>query len=143
MVRLILVIVTVLFTLVIHEWIHGLVYRLLGYRVTFGVSAHLFAAYAAAFGQWQTRNHNIIAALAPLLVLTMVCIPLMALPNQAIAWLALTALMMNTSGAVGDLYLVWRLLRLPRETLLYDVDEKTMLIYTPHVRAAPVEKEAG
>ena len=56
---------------------------------------------------------------------------MLALPNTIIVWLALIALMMNTGGAVGDLYLVWRLLRLPRETLLYDVDVKTMLIYVP------------
>ncbi|MBN1579956.1 MAG: DUF3267 domain-containing protein, partial [Anaerolineae bacterium] len=129
LVQLVLVVATVLITMVIHELVHGLAYRLLGYRVTFGVSVHLFAAYAAAFGQWQTRDHNIVAALAPLVVLTLLCIPMLALPNTVIVWLALIVLMMNTSGAVGDLYLVWRLLHLPRKTLLYDVDVKTMLIY--------------
>jgi hypothetical protein len=129
LVKLLLAVITVLLTIVVHELIHGVALRLLGYRVTFGISLHLFAAYAAAFGQWQTRNHNILVALAPLLSLTIVCVPLLALPNSAIVWLALIVLMMNTSGAVGDLYLVWQLLRLPRETLLYDVDVKTMLIY--------------
>lgn len=134
LVKLFLVVVTVLAIMVVHELVHGVAYRLLGYRVTFGVSTHLFAAYAAAFGQWQTRNHNIVVALAPLVVLTGVCTPLLALPNSTIVLLALAALMMNTGGAVGDLYLAWRLSRLPRETLLYDVDVKTMLIYMPDAK---------
>ena len=61
---------------------------------------------------------------------------LLALSNSTIVLLALASLMMNTGGAVGDLYLVWRLLRLPRETLLYDVDVKTMLIYMPDVKSS-------
>ena len=47
---------------------------------------------------------------------------------------AVTALMMNTAGAVGDMYLAWRLLRMPRATLLYDKDVKTMLVYRPEGR---------
>jgi hypothetical protein len=125
------VVVTVLATTTIHELIHGVAYRLLGYRVTFGVSGHLLAAYAAAFDQWQTRNHNLVVALAPLVALTGILVPLLAVRNRVVVLVAVTALMMNTAGAVGDIYLAWRLLRMPRATLLYDRDVKTMLIYQP------------
>jgi hypothetical protein len=120
---------TVLATTTVHELVHGAAYRLLGYRVTFGVSGHLLAAYAAAFDQWQTRNHNLIVALAPLVALTGILLPMLAVESRVVVLVAVTALMMNTAGAVGDLYLAWRLLRMPRATLLYDIDVKTMLIY--------------
>jgi hypothetical protein len=122
---------TVLATVVVHELVHGLAYQLLGYKVSYGASLRLFAAYAAAFGQWQRRNHNLIVALAPLLGLTLLLLPLLALPNPMVALVVFTALLFNTGGAIGDLYLAWRLLRLPPATLLYDVDVSTMLIYRP------------
>jgi hypothetical protein len=128
------VVVTVLATTTIHELLHGAAYQLLGYRVTFGVSGHLLAAYAAAFDQWQTRNHNLIVALAPLVALTGTLVPLLAVKNRVVVLVAVTVLMMNTAGGVGDVYLAWRLLRMPRATLLYDRDVKTMLVYRPQDR---------
>ncbi len=128
---LLIALVTVLATTIVHELVHGGVYRWLGYRVSFGVSRHLLAAYAAVFGQWQTRNHNIIAALGPIVGLTAILFPLLCTPNQAIASVGLIGLLMNISGSVGDVYLVWRLLNMPRRTLLYDMDVKTMLVYAP------------
>jgi Putative zincin peptidase len=126
-----LVVLTILITVVVHELIHGLVYQLFGYRVTYGASLQLMAAYAGAFGQWQRRDHNIVVGLAPLLVLSVLLIPLLASSSPALVLVGFTALLFNTSGAVGDLYLAWRLLRLPRATLLYDVDPQTMLIFLP------------
>lgn len=126
-----LVLLTILVTVVGHEWIHGFAYQLLGYRVTYGASLKLLAAYAAAFGQWQRRRDNLIVALAPLVVLTLALVPLLGVPNRVVVVVAFTALLFNTSGAVGDLYLAWRLLRLPRGTLLYDVDPTLMLIARP------------
>ena len=130
-ISLMIVVVTVVATAILHEFVHCVAYKLLGYKVTFGVSRRLVAAYAAAFGQWQTRNHNIIAALAPLVVLTGIFSPLLATRNREVLLIAVATLMMNTAGATGDLYLTWRLLQMPKTTLLHDVDIKTMLIYLP------------
>ncbi|MCI0393704.1 MAG: DUF3267 domain-containing protein [Chloroflexi bacterium] len=128
---LLLVLATVLLGVLVHEAVHGLAYRLLGYRVTFGANLRLFAAYAAAFGQFQKRNHNLVVALAPLLVITAVMVPLLAAPDHTVSLVALAMLLFNTGGAVGDLYLAWRLLRWPAAALLYDVNPKTMLVYLP------------
>jgi hypothetical protein len=125
------VFLAVVITIIVHEWVHGLVYRVLGYRVSYGLSWRMGAAYAAAFSQWQKRDHNLLAALAPLVLLTPLLITLLAVPNQLLNLAAFAALIFNTSGAVGDLYLSWRLLRLPKDALLYDIDPKTMLIYLP------------
>lgn len=119
-------------TLVVHELIHGIVYRLLGYRVSYGVSFQLGAAYAAAFGQFQKRGHNLISAVMPLLVITLIGVPLLTLPDsRVLAMCAFIMLLINTSGAVGDLYISYRLLHMPRETLLYDVSIDSMLIFYP------------
>ena len=128
---LVIVIFTIIGTLVVHELIHGAVYSLMGYRVRYGISPRHLAAYAGVFGQWQERDHNILAALATLVILTIIIFPLLAVPNQVIVLVAFTVLLVNTAGAVGDLYLSWRLLRMPRLTLGYDIDPQTMLTYKP------------
>jgi len=122
---------TAMLTIVVHELIHGIVLRLFGYRVSFGVEYRLFVAYAAAFRQIQTRNHALMTALAPVVIITTIMLPLLALPNPGVVVAAFAALLTNTAGAVGDVYLTWRLLRLPRQTLLYDVDPSQMLIFVP------------
>jgi hypothetical protein len=128
---LVLLLVAAPLTIVVHELIHGLAFRAFGYRVTYGVAWHLGAAYAGAFGQFQRRRHMFVVALAPLLALTAMCLPLLAAPNRAVVIVAFMVLILNTGGAIGDLYLVWRLLRLPRTTLLYDVDTNNMFIFEP------------
>lgn len=120
-------------TLVVHELLHGAVYTLLGYRVSYGFSAKLGAAYAAAFGQYQKRWHNLVAAATPLVVMTLVGVPLLTVPeSRVLAMSAFIVLLINTSGAVGDLYIMYRLLRMPRYTLLYDIHIDKMLIYYPN-----------
>lgn len=126
-----LVLVTIIVTVIVHEGIHGLVYQLFGYKVSYGASLHLFAAYAGAFGQWQRRNHNIFVALAPLVLLTLFLIPGLSFAQPVVVLITFTALLFNIGGAVGDIYLAWYLWRLPRTTLLYDVDVSTMLIFLP------------
>jgi hypothetical protein len=126
----VLVLAALPFTIVVHELIHGVVFGLLGYNVKYGIAPALGAAYAAAFGQWQKRNHNAVAAAAPLVVLTAIGIPLLTVPG-VLSNIAFMVLLINTSGAVGDAYILYRLARMPRGTLLYDISIETMLIYYP------------
>jgi hypothetical protein len=107
-------------TVVVHELIHGL-----------AIAWRLGAAYAGAFGQFQRRKDMFVVALAPLGVLTALLIPLLMVPSRPVVVTAFMMLVLNTGGAVGDLYLVWRLLRLPRASLLYDVDTQHMFIFEP------------
>ncbi|WP_158057821.1 DUF3267 domain-containing protein [Halorussus halophilus] len=117
-------------TFVVHELVHGTVYKLLGYRVSYGVAINIGALYAAAFGQFQTRRDNVLCAMAPLAVFTVVLTPLLAGPLP-VALLAFFVLVVNTSGAIGDLYITWRLLRMPPGTLLYDVDARHSYVFYP------------
>jgi hypothetical protein len=126
-----IMIATIIITILVHELIHGLTYRLLGYTVTYGADLKLVAAYAAAFGQFQKRNHNLMVALAPLIVLTPLFLLLLGSTNSTIVLIGYMGLLFNTSGAIGDLYLTWRLLHWPTSALLYDVNPSTMLVYLP------------
>ena len=121
----------VILTIIVHEAIHGLVYARLGYKVTYGLSGQLGAAFAAAFQQFQTRNHNLVVALAPLLVLTSLGLLLLTSSNLLVQRLGFTIALFNTGGAIGDLYLPYRLLRLPQQALLYDANEREMYILLP------------
>lgn len=110
-------------TVIAHEGLHGLAYRALGYEVTYGVSLPAGAFYAAAFGQYQAREHVIRVALAPLVTITAVATPLLVVAPAPVAVAALIALAFNAAGSIGDLLVVWRLSRLPAGTLLFD-DER-------------------
>lgn len=117
-------------TLLVHEAIHGLVFRRLGYRVSYGFEPRIPALYTAAFGQFVTRRDNMLVGIAPLVVISLVGIQLLAGP-MPVALAAYFALLVNTSGAVGDLYLLWRLWRMPPETVLYDTDIKHSYVFEP------------
>jgi predicted neutral ceramidase superfamily lipid hydrolase len=128
---MIMVLLTGLATMMAHELLHGVAYRALGYRVTYGLSLHPIAAYVAAFGQWHRRNRSIATALAPTVVLTAVCTPLLTLSSPTAVLVGLIALSVNASAVVGDLYLAWCLFRMPQGTLFYPVDMETTLVYVP------------
>jgi len=121
-------------TVLAHELIHGLVLRHYGYRVSYGLEWRVMAVYAGAFGQFQTRNHALIVALAPLVIISILMAPLLAVPNHYVVSVAFSVLLTNTPGAVGDVYLVARLLHLPRRSLLYDLDPVRMLVFVPACR---------
>lgn len=121
----------VLVLVVVHEGVHGLVYRLRGYDVSYGVAPQIGAVYAAAFHQFQTREDNLVVGIAPLLVLDALLLAVLFVPVPVVAFAAFLGLVFNTAGAAGDLYLVARLLALPRGTLLYDSDIRHMYVFYP------------
>ena len=124
-------IIATIMTMVVHEMIHAAVLRAYGYRASFGIVWRLLVAYAAAFQQLQRREHALVTALAPIVVITAVTLPLLAAPNHYSVIVAFVVLVTNTAGAIGDLYLAWQLVRLPRRALLYDVDPTQMVIFLP------------
>lgn len=112
-----------------HEAVHGLVMRAFGARPRYGIKWELLAAYATAAGHLFRRDQFLLIALAPLLTLT----PLLWLaawwtPAGAV-WMALAlAGILNTVGAVGDLFMSWKALAHPRTALVLD-EEDGMRVY--------------
>ena len=118
-------------TLGIHEAIHVVVIRVYGYDASCGLLWRQLAAYAGAFGQWLPRRHALLITLAPLIIITIIALPLLAAAQRLLVVVGFSTLLANTSGAAGDLYITWQLLRLPRQALIYDVDATHMLIGMP------------
>jgi hypothetical protein len=131
---MLIIVLAIVLMFVVHELIHGMVMRVFGYQVSYGIGWHMGGFYTAAFQQFVTRDHAIIIALAPLLVITPLgLVVMLLLPVWFGVIVALMVVICNTAGAVGDMYLTWRLLWLPCATLLYDVSIQRMLIYEPHI----------
>jgi hypothetical protein len=117
----------IVFTAICHEGIHGLAYRYFGYDVEYGFADGGF--YTAAPQQIHTREESLWITVAPLLVLTVVGLFLLALPSTSLGYVSLTVLVLNTSGSIADLEQLWRLLVLPSGTLICDAD--ATYIYLP------------
>ena len=118
-------------TVGVHEAIHVVIIRVFGYHPSCGFMWRQLAAYAGAFGQWQLRRHALLITLAPLVVITAVAIPLLGAAHRSLVVVGFSVLLANTSGVAGDLYVTWRLLWLPSQALIYDVDPTQMLIGVP------------
>ncbi|WP_276271147.1 DUF3267 domain-containing protein [Haloarcula litorea] len=106
-----------------HEWLHGLAIRYYGGEARYGVGvAHFVLPYAYATTDHEfTRNQFVVVLLTPLVVLTLVGVPLMIACRWG--WLVVP-LALNAAGSVADLWMA-----------------STMLGYPPHVRA--VDHEDG
>lgn len=116
-------------TLILHEAVHGLGFRLLaGVRPVFAFrGTH---AYAAAPGWFIRRNPYLAIGLAPFIVLSLLAIGLLAVvPLPVIPYLILAAVM-NASGSVGDLWVAVLLLRQPKNALAADAGDE-ITIYAP------------
>lgn len=116
---------------VFHELCHGVVYQWYGYDVKYGVYWRFGAAYAAVFHQFHTREHNLGVGIAPLVIITVICLPLLAVPIPLVATVAFFVLVLNTAGAVGDIYAFWRFYRLPQGTVFYDINMDNMYVFEP------------
>jgi hypothetical protein len=123
--------VVIVVTTVVHELIHGVVAGRYGYTVTYGAAPHMGAFYATPFHQFVTREHLIPVALAPLVVISLVGLPLCFVPVPWVAFAAFLALVFNATGAVGDLYITLLTLRLPPGTLFYDSDIRHSYVFRP------------
>lgn len=119
----------ILGTVLAHELLHGLVYRYYGYEVSFSAEPLRGTFTTAARGQLHTREEAVRIAIAPLVCLTPVALLLVAAPVQELSLIGLLALVVNTSGSIADLHLVWRLRSVPLETLLCDAN--ATYVYEP------------
>jgi hypothetical protein len=112
----VIVIVVMLF---VHEGFHGLCFWI------FTKTRPLFAfkgayAYAAAPEWFLPKGQYLLTGLAPLVGITVICVALMfVLPAwwmNPLVWM----LVLNTSGACGDLWMVYWLLRSPADVMSRD-----------------------
>jgi len=108
-------------SLVLHELIHGVFMTKYGGKPSYGagiayfILPYFYATTKTAF----RRNQFIVIAIAPLVVISLAGIGLMAAFPSVAHWILLP-LVVNASGAVGDLWVTRNVLRYPKEVLLED-----------------------
>jgi hypothetical protein len=102
-----------------HEWLHGLAIRYYGGEPKYGVGvAHFVLPYAYATTDHQfTRNQFIVVLVTPLVVMTVVGVPVMLAFEWG--WL-IVPLAANAAGAVADLWMTMTLLAFPADVRLED-----------------------
>jgi hypothetical protein len=105
--------------LVPHEWLHGLAIRYYGGEPRYGVGvAHFILPYAYATTDHEfSRNQFIVVLLTPLVVMTLVGIPLMVLLEWG--WLAIP-LTLNAAGAVADIWMTLIVVSYPAHIRIVD-----------------------
>ena len=113
-----LLIVTIVM-IVVHEAFHGLCFWLFT-RSKPKFAFKFYYAYASAPDWFLPRGQYLITGLAPLVGIIAICIGLMFIVPAWLMPALLWMLVFNTSGAAGDLWMVWRLLRSPRGVLARD-----------------------
>lgn len=120
--NLLVILVVTTAIIIPHEWLHGLGIRYYGGEPRYGVGlAHFILPYAYATTDHRfTRNQFLVVLLTPLVVMTLVGIPLMIAFNWG--WLVLP-LAANAGGAVGDLWMTLTLLGYPSH--VYAEDHRT------------------
>lgn len=123
----------------IHEAVHGLTFWLLFHqKPTFGFRGAY--AFAATPGWYLPRAPYLVVALAPLIVLSLICMGLMlVLPAAWLLYVLLFAAL-NASGAVGDMAVAVRLLSRPAATLIEDTGE-TITFYEEQSSSSADERE--
>jgi len=114
-----------------HELIHGVFFWIITrQRPFFGFKGAY--AFAAAPDWYIPRNTYFLIGAAPLAIITIIGISILPLIsiNFIIAWLF--SLLANTSGSVGDIYVLATLLRYPATAMIQDRGD-VISIYTESI----------
>jgi len=119
---LVILVVAFIAVLVLHEMVHGLFFWLFTRsRPRFGFKG--VYAYAAAPGWYIPRPQFLIVGLAPLVLISLAGLLILPFVTLPVSLVLLVAIISNATGAIGDLYMVARLLFVPRGVLTEDQGE--------------------
>lgn len=114
---------------VVHEGLHGLAAWWIGADVSFQVGGVSFQTLSRQ--TVQTRRETYAFYLAPLIVATPIWFVTLIAAGYVRAPLVLTtayfALAANVAGSAVDVYSVWEISRLPRGSLVYNTEYRTLV----------------
>jgi len=115
----IILIILVVFNLVIHELIHGMFFWLFTHsKPIFGFS--LSYAFASAPDWYIPKSHYLIIGLAPLILIGLAGLLIIAIGPTSWILPALLVTGFNTGGAIGDIWIIYKLLRTNSTCLVND-----------------------
>lgn len=105
--------------IILHEAVHGIVMRrFCRAKVKFGFTG--LYAYAGSAG-YYCRRHYIIIALAPVVVWGVVLAVLNAVVPLDWFYVVYFIQAGNIGGAAGDMYVTWRMMKMPKDILVQDM----------------------
>ncbi len=134
--RLLAVALVLVITYTLHEWIHGLAIRWMGHKPRYGIRLDMGVMYATTDNAYFPRNAFLVIALAPLVVMTALGMTLMFFVSDALAYYIGLIVVLNASGAVGDLWMSWVVMRYPSYALVRDEADR-IRIYMPGFKKEP------
>jgi len=114
----------------LHELIHGAFFWIFSHsRPRFGIGGGY--AFAAAPGWFFPRGQYLIVALAPLVILSLLGMALVAIVPVTGVTGILLGMVTNASGAVGDMWIVYRLLREGNNIVVEDLGDGIKIYALP------------
>ncbi len=112
----------------LHEWVHGQTIRRYGHRPRYGIK--WYALFTTADNAYFRRDEYVRVLLAPLWVISLAGMALLWwMPLETAQWIAL-AIVVNASGAGGDLWMAWVATRFGPEALIRD-EQDGMRVFLP------------
>lgn len=113
----------------IHEALHGLFMRAFtGRRPRFGFKVHPYALLPA--DSYVSRNRGILVTLAPLVIVLVTAMPVLAVFPSSYLWIPIAFTTMNTACSVGDMVTAaW--LRRFNHNVLWGAEETSNVVYEP------------
>lgn len=121
--------VLVIFIVSLHEFIHGAAFKFFGYRISYGIMLPII--YTIAEKQFIKSRDNLLAALAPLIILDIVAIGLLFIKISILRDIAIFILIFNTVGSIGDIWIAYKITRFSKDALYYDFSPKENYVYIP------------
>lgn len=117
-----LLIGVVVVTIVLHEGLHGLLFRLWSEKVKFGCRTTVFGPvfYATSPGSFFTRNQMVLIALAPQALTILALIGLYTTTVEWVQFVFASAAALNLCGGCGDIATILLLSKYPRTVLVED-----------------------
>ena len=113
------VVIALVLVPLLHEAVHGLAAMTVGERPSFGIGPGFFYT---TIQRPVNKPAYLLIALAPLVILSVAGVALAAVWDE-LAGLALLFLIVNASGAIGDLWMAWRIAFQPGDALFVDLAE--------------------
>lgn len=118
MVKLIVLVVGMIAYLILHELVHGITMKIFGTKkVKYGFTG--LYAYAGSDDYYDKPSY-IIIALAPIVVWGVVLLILNLTLGTEWFWVVYIIQIINISGAAGDMYVTYRMTKLPPDVLVND-----------------------
>lgn len=125
--KLIVMLVGMVAYLILHELVHGIfMKKFSGVKSKYGFTG--LYAYAGS-NAYFNRKCYIIIALAPIVILGIVLVVLQFAVPHSWAWIVYCIQIINIAGAAGDIYVTFKMIRLPEDILVNDAGV-SMTVYS-------------